>query len=159
MTTIIGLEVQPMRLDFAVHTKNLVMHKFERDGTIYVPSSMIDNVSDHRTVIYQGLHENLSDYKDEIYDLGVYVGENVQSVRKLRESLSARNEQLLQSQGWIHEAIDSFFALETLAIRIVGDNRCRRKALRELAKLENYPSTRTYVNWVALEGAKEIENI
>ena len=159
MATIIGLEVSPMRLDYAVHFKNLVMHKFERDGTIYVPSSMIENYSDHNEVILQGLHENLSDYKDEIYDLGVYVGENAQSVRKLRESLSARNEQLLQSQGWIHEAIDSFFALETMCIRIVGDNRCRRKALRALAKLENYPSTRIYANWVALEGAKEVENI
>ena len=151
MATIIGIEVQPIRLNYAVHTKNLVVHKFERDGTINVPSSMVDKESDFRSVVLQGLQETLSDYRYEVCDLGVYVGKNTQQ--------QIWNRFLVRSQRWMEDVINSFFETETMAIRLGNNKRFRRKILRDLDKLQDYPWTLTSANWVAFEGAKDIENI
>ena len=160
MTTIIGFEVRPLRVDYAIHKKNLIEHVFKTDGFFCIPSSMLHSEANHKEVLLQGLRGCLGQYQTEIHDIGVYVGEYTERKKEIRLRPDWREEELLQSMKWLYEGITTFFEIETMDIPIEGTARFRRRAMKSLELLTYYNGyTRLYANWVAFEGAKEVENI
>ena len=154
-TTIIGFEVRPLRVDFAIHEKNLLLHRFKTDGMIQIPSSLVHSQADHQTVLYDNLSRLFGAYQEDTYDLALYAGED--RIRK-----EGFREELRTSMLWINRGLQQFFEQEITGINFEGDadKKFRRKALRDLeVSLEGYKYSYLHANWIAFEGAKDVEEV
>ena len=147
---IIGLEVKPLCVKYAVHEIDVAKHVFVKDGALYVPSSLAGNRADHDMALLENLHPVFDGILEEQHgDIPVFC-----------ESYSHKPYDHNDSYKWIHAVLTDYFAdhTEIQGIPIRDITQFRRKAYKKLENLSDYKWTRIVANFIAYLGTEDVYN-
>ena len=148
--TIIGVEVRPYRIDYAIHEiAPIQVHQFIKDGSLYVPSSQFQKAP-YCAVFDEGLQQTFNAYKTPNGKVSVYC-------ESYRISLRDAEGPYL----WGHERLTDFFADVTEIMGISIPRRSSdgepntRKMLKTLERLDNFGWSHIRANYIAYVGGQE----
>ena len=151
---IIGLDVRPYRINYAVHETSFMDYKFEKDGSLYIPTSQ-QTQAQHNACLNQGFAETFEKMLEAELEADRQVFVYCESYAKY-----PFQKRTAHSYEWIHAFITEYFAdfTEIIGIPIKDTDAFRRKMLKALEALEGWQFTRVPANYIAFIGGKEVDD-
>lgn len=150
---IIGFEVRPYRVNYAIHETSYMDYRFEKDGSLYIPSSQ-QTQAQHNACLNQGFVETFENMLKVELEADREIFVYCESYADCPFSIH------IHSYEWIHAFLTEYFAdfTEIMGIPIKNTEAFRRKMFKALEELEGWQFTCVPANYIAFMGGKDVDN-